>query len=123
MVEESGKDTSELEQLGQETLDAAERLEQSIQEVYAEIPETENLEDFEKMAEELRETAGKLAKAGTQVFTVSDELSTRCRDTRQQRRKRRAEQRTNLTDRQSENFHECFLLKILNFCLITNLYH
>ena len=50
MVEESGKDTSELEQLGQETLDAAERLEQSMQEVYAEIPETENLEDFEKMA-------------------------------------------------------------------------
>ena len=65
MTEERGRYTSELEQLGQEALDAAERLEQSIQKVYAEIPETENLESFEKMAGELRETAGKLTKAGT----------------------------------------------------------
>ncbi|MDO5546170.1 MAG: putative ABC transporter permease [Eubacteriales bacterium] len=85
----SEKYASELEQLGQETLDAAERLEQSIQEVYAQIPETENLETFGEMAEELRETAGMLAKASSQVFSVSDELSARCRDTRQQRRKRK----------------------------------
>ena len=125
MVEESGKDTSELEQLGQETLDAAERLEQSIQEVYAEIPETENLEDFEKMAEELRETAGKLAKAGTQVFTVSDELSTRCRDTRQQRRKRKiiaaapANGTIDLEEREGNHFARGLgVYKLLLICFI-----
>lgn len=37
MAEESGRYTSELEQLGQEALDAAERLEQSVQEVYTQI--------------------------------------------------------------------------------------
>lgn len=89
MAEESGRYTSELEQLGQEALDAAERLEQSVQEVYTQITETEHLEAFEIMAAELKGTAGKLAKASTQIFTVSDELSARCRDTRQQRRKRR----------------------------------
>ena len=89
MKEESGKDTSELEGLGQEALAATGRLRQSIQEIYAEIPEAENLENFEQMAEELKETAGKFAKAGTEIFMVSDELSTRCRDTRQQRRKRK----------------------------------
>lgn len=89
MAEESGKYTSELEQLGQEALDAAERLEQSVQEVYTQIPETENLEAFEIMAAELKGTAGKFAKASTQIFMVSDELSARCRDTRLQRRKRR----------------------------------
>ena len=87
MEQESGKNTSELEGLGQEALAASERLRQSIQELYTEIPERENLEDFEKMAEELRKTAGKFAKVGTEIFMVSDELSTRCRDTRQQRRK------------------------------------
>ena len=87
MEQESGKNTSELEGLGQEALAASERLRQSIQEIYTEIPERENLEDFEKMAEELRKTAGKFAKVGTEIFMVSDELSTRCRDTRQQRRK------------------------------------
>lgn len=89
MEKESGKYTSELEELGQEALAATERLRQSVQEIYAEIPDTENLEDFENMAEELKETAGKFAKAGTEIFMVSDELSTRCRDTRQQRRKRK----------------------------------
>ena len=89
MAAERGRYTSELEQLGQEALDAAERLEQSVQEVYTQIPETEHLEAFDITAAELKGTAGKLAKASTQIFTVSDELSARCGDTRQQRRKRR----------------------------------
>ena len=125
MAEESGKDTSELEQLGQETLDAAERLEQSIQKVYAEIPETENLESFEKMAGELRETAGKLTKAGTQVFAVSDELSARCRDTRQQRRKRKliaaapANGTIDLEEREGNHFARGLgVYKLLLICFI-----
>ena len=61
MAEERGRYTSELEQLGQEALDAAERLEQSVQEVYTQIPETEHLEAFEIMAAELKGTAGKHA--------------------------------------------------------------
>ena len=110
MAEESGRYTSELEQLGQEALDAAERLEQSVQEVYTQIPETEHLEAFEIMAAELKGTAGKLAKASTQIFTVSDELSARCRDTRQQRRKRRfltaapANGTIDLEERESDHF-------------------
>ena len=110
MTEERGRYTSELEQLGQEALDAAERLEQSVQEVYTQIPETEHLEAFEIMAAELKGTAGKLAKASTQIFTVSDELSARCRDTRQQRRKRRfltaapANGTIDLEERESDHF-------------------
>ena len=110
MAEESGRYTSELEQLGQEALDAAERLEQSVQEVYTQIPETEHLEAFEIMAAELKGTAGTLAKASTQIFTVSDELSARCRDTRQQRRKRRfltaapANGTIDLEERESDHF-------------------
>ena len=110
MAEERGRYTSELEQLGQEALDAAERLEQSVQEVYTQIPETEHLETFEIMAAELKGTAGKLAKASTQIFTVSDELSARCRDTRQQRRKRRfltaapANGTIDLEERESDHF-------------------
>lgn len=110
MAEERGRYTSELEQLGQEALDAAERLEQSVQEVYTQIPETEHLEAFEIMAAELKGTAGKLAKASTQIFTVSDELSARCRDTRQQRRKRRfltaapANGTIDLEERESDHF-------------------
>ena len=46
MKEESSKDTSELEGLSREALAATGRLRQSVQEIYAEIPETENLENF-----------------------------------------------------------------------------
>lgn len=84
-----GECTAELEQLGEELENAAVRLEQSVQEIYARIPETEDLSDWERMAGSLKDTAGKITRTCTQIFSVGDELSARCRDTRQQRKKRK----------------------------------
>lgn len=82
-----GVHVSELEQLGEEFQDAAKRLELSVEKIYTQIPETEDLEDWEKLATGMKETAGRITKSGAQLFSVADELSTRCRDTRKQRRK------------------------------------
>lgn len=80
---------SQLELLGEEFRGVSRRLEQNLQKVYMEIPEAgdENLEDLEKVAGRLKETGVRIGKAGAQLLSVSDELSTRCKDVRKQRKK------------------------------------
>ena len=46
---------SQMEQLGEEFRDVAQRLEENVQQIYREIPETEDLDGLEKLAGELAE--------------------------------------------------------------------
>ena len=79
---------SQLEQLGEEFRDVAQRLEENVQQIYREIPETEDLEGLEKLADQLKEMGVRIGKAGARLLSVADELAARCRDMRNQRKKR-----------------------------------
>lgn len=86
---EHGETAEELEQLGAEFEDAARRLEASVEKVYTQIPETEDLSHWEDLASGLKETSERITKSGAKLYSVADELSARCRDIRQQRKKRK----------------------------------
>ena len=79
---------SQLEQLGEEFRDVAQRLEENVQQIYREIPETEDLDGLEKLAGELKDMGVRIGKAGARLLSVADELAARCRDMRNQRKKR-----------------------------------
>lgn len=86
---EHGETAEALEQLGAEFEDAARRLEASVEKVYTQIPETEDLSHWEDLASGLKETSERITKSGAKLYSVADELSARCRDIRQQRKKRK----------------------------------
>ena len=79
---------SQMEQLGEEFRDVAQRLEENVQQIYREIPETDDLDGLEKLAGELRDMGVRIGKAGARLLSVADELAARCRDMRNQRKKR-----------------------------------
>ena len=55
---------SQLEQLGEEFRDVAQRLEENVQQIYREIPETDDLDGLEKLAGELKDMGVRIGKAG-----------------------------------------------------------
>ncbi|MDY3224512.1 MAG: putative ABC transporter permease, partial [Candidatus Faecousia sp.] len=119
------QEASELGQLSAELMDSTEQLEQNIQKIYAKIPQTDDLGSLEQMAASLREISVRMTKAGTQIFAVSDELSARCRDTRQQRKKRKfiaaapANGTIDLEERESNHFARGMgIYKLLLVCFI-----
>lgn len=107
---EHGETAEALEQLGAEFEDAARRLEASVEKVYMQIPETEDLSHWEEVASGLKETSERITKSGAQLYSVADELSARCRDIRQQRKKRKlipaapANSTIDLEERESDHF-------------------
>ena len=80
---------SEISGLGKQLQSEVEQMEQQAQQIYAQLPQTEDLESWEKTAAELKGVAGEITKASAQIYGVSDELSARCRDIQQQRKKRK----------------------------------
>ena len=79
---------SQLEQLGEEFRDVAQRLEENVQQIYREIPETDDLDGLEKLAGELGEMGVRIGRGGARLLSVADELAARCRAMRNQRRRR-----------------------------------
>lgn len=66
---------SQLEQLGEEFRDVAQRLEENVQQIYREIPETDDLDSLEKLAGELKDMGVRIGKAGVRLLSVADELA------------------------------------------------
>ena len=80
---------SEISGLGKQLQSEVGQMERQAQQIYTQLPQTEDLESWEKTAAELKGVAGELTKVSAQIYGVSDELSARCRDIQQQRKKRK----------------------------------
>lgn len=116
---------SEISGLGKQLQSEVEQMEQQAQQIYAQLPQTEDLESWEKTAAELKGVAGEITKASAQIYGVSDELSARCRDIQQQRKKRKfiatapANSTIDLQETQTNHFAKGMgIYKLLLVCFI-----
>lgn len=116
---------SEISGLGRQLQSEVEQMEQQAQQIYAQLPQTEDLESWEKTAAELKGVAGEITKASAQIYGVSDELSARCRDIQQQRKKRKfiatapANSTIDLQETQTNHFAKGMgIYKLLLVCFI-----
>ena len=116
---------SEISGLGKQLQSEVGQMEQQAQRLYAQLPQTEDLESWEKTAAELKGVAGELTKVSAQIYGVSDELSARCRDIQQQRKKRKfiatapANSTIDLQETQTNHFAKGMgIYKLLLVCFI-----
>ena len=116
---------SEISGLGKQLQSEVEQMERQAQQIYAQLPQTEDLESWEKTAAELKGVAGEITKASAQIYGVSDELSARCRDIQQQRKKRKfiatapANSTIDLQETQTNHFAKGMgIYKLLLVCFI-----
>lgn len=116
---------SEISGLGRQLQSEVELLEQQAQQVYAQLPQTEDLEHWEQTAAELKGVAAEITKSSAQIYSVSDELNARCRDIHQQRKKRKfiatapANSTIDLEETQTNHFARGMgIYKLLLVCFI-----
>lgn len=116
---------SEISGLGKQLQSEVGQMERQAQQIYTQLPQTEDLESWEKTAAELKGVAGELTKVSAQIYGVSDELSARCRDIQQQRKKRKfiatapANSTIDLQETQSNHFAKGMgIYKLLLVCFI-----
>ena len=117
--------TADVQRISAELLEAAEDTQKQAQLLYAELPQMENLEPLEQMADSLKSSAGTVSRALAQIYAVSDELSARCRDIALQRKKRKllgsapANSTIDLEENASEHFAKGLgIYKLLLVCFI-----
>lgn len=116
---------SEISGLGKQLQSEVGQMERQAQQIYTQLPQTEDLESWEKTAAELKGVAGELTKVSAQIYGVSDELSARCRDIQQQRKKRKfiatapANSTIDLQETQTNHFAKGMgIYKLLLVCFI-----
>ena len=101
---------SELEKASQELQELAERTKEKAEMFYSEMPEMESFAEVELHVESLRRAAVNMSKTVAQTYSVSDEISARCKDIEKQRKKRRfvptapANTTIDLRERESSHF-------------------
>ena len=78
----------EIEKSSEEILNATQNYQQQVEKLYSQLPNMEDLDPVEEIAESLKRSAEVLSKAAMQIFKVSDELKTRSKDIQYQRKKR-----------------------------------
>ena len=116
---------SELEKASHELQELAEQTKEKAEKFYSEMPELENFAEVELQVESLRRAAVNMSKTIAQTYSVSDELSARCKDIEKQRKKRHfvptapANTTIDLRERESSHFAKGMnWYKLLLVCFI-----
>ena len=115
----------EIEKSSEEILNATQNYQQQVEKLYSQLPNMEDLDPVEEIAESLKRSAEVLSKAAMQIFKVSDELKTRSKDIQYQRKKRTlihtppANATIDMEENASEHFAKGLgIYKILLICFI-----
>ena len=116
---------TEMEEVSQELQKLTEQMKQKAEEFYRKMPELDDFTEVEQQVDSLRRAAVNMSKAVAQTYTVSDEMSARCKDIEKQRKKRHfvptapANATIDLHEREAKHFAKGIsIYKLLLVCFI-----
>ncbi len=116
---------TEMEEASQELQKLTEQMKQKAEEFYLKMPELDDFTEVEQQVDSLRRAAVNMSKAVAQTYTVSDEMSARCKDIEKQRKKRHfvpaapANATIDLHEREAKHFAKGIsIYKLLLVCFI-----